>query len=319
MTLPAFELFLARADRLPSVDYSSFEAVVFALFGIPEEQDRDLPVAAVTRVLDMGVIDQGWWFRADPVNLHPERDCLILTDSRALSLSQSEADRLVADILDVFADDGWILKAPRPDRWYLKPREVPQIKTTPLPAVVGQDIHPYLPAGKDGKAWHTILYEVQILLHTVDVNAERETRSDPPINSLWFWGGGQLPEMNRHRWKQVWSDEPMSLSLARLSSTPSAPMPESFTEWRGQSGSGDHLVMLDHARTAALYFDAQAWRGWLEAYDQFWMAPVVKALRQGDLDSVTVHTDTGAMFRQTRKTVGRWWRRRQPLRQYQNA
>ena len=72
---------------------------------------------------------------------------------------------------------------------------------------------PYLPTGKDGKQWHTVLNEMQILLHTAQVNIERERRGDLPINSLWFWGSGRLPqEIQRVDWARVHSEEPASFA-----------------------------------------------------------------------------------------------------------
>src|SRR4030067_994360 len=57
---------LARADQLPGVAEGDTQRL-FALFGITPEAGRDLPVAAVTRVADMGVIDREWRVRAAPV------------------------------------------------------------------------------------------------------------------------------------------------------------------------------------------------------------------------------------------------------------
>ena len=56
---------LARADQLAGGAEGDTERL-FTLFGIAPEAGRDLPVAAVTRVADMGVIDREWWIRADP-------------------------------------------------------------------------------------------------------------------------------------------------------------------------------------------------------------------------------------------------------------
>jgi hypothetical protein len=46
---------------------------------------------------------------------------------------------------------------------------------------------------------------VQVILHQHPVNAERRARGLPPVNSLWLWGGGPLPQrvnnavVGRHR------------------------------------------------------------------------------------------------------------------------
>src|SRR5687767_4981227 len=74
--LPALETLLTRAER-QALPVRGLEPLLFSLFGAEIPVDADLPVAAVTRVLDLGIVDNGWWIRADPVHLSPQRDQLI--------------------------------------------------------------------------------------------------------------------------------------------------------------------------------------------------------------------------------------------------
>ena len=228
----------------------------------------------------MGVIDNGWWLRADPVHLHPERDRLVLTDSQMLDVTQDEANGLVAEIMEHYKADGWLLKAARPGRWYLKPPRAPKMTTTSLPEVIGHDIHPYLPQGKDGKAWHTVLNEMQILLHTAKVNEERERHGKLPINSLWFWGGGRLPKLKPVAWTQLWSEEPLSLAFARLAQVPSRAQPADFEAWRRQADrGGEHLIVLDGLRVTQQYADESAWATAMTQLEHQWIAPLFAAVR----------------------------------------
>src|SRR3546814_7921528 len=55
-------------------------------------------------------------------------------------------------------------------------------------------IHDLLPAGNDGRRWRAVLNEAQIVLHNHPVNAERVRSGRMPVNSLWFHGGGRLPD-----------------------------------------------------------------------------------------------------------------------------
>jgi hypothetical protein len=311
-TLPALERLLARAECTRDAP-KGLEPLLFELFQAETEGGGDLPVAAVTRVLDLGVIDNGWWLRADPVHLRPERDRLILLDASLLDLTQDEAARLAAEIAEVFQADGFLLKAPRPGRWYLKPPRAPKLTTTPLPLVAGHDIHPYLPQGRDGMAWQTLLNEIQILLHSAKVNEERERRGKPPINSLWFWGGGRLPRLAPTAWTAVWSAEPLALAFARLAEIPSRALPSGFEAWRRAAAAerpGDHLVVLDHARTAVQYRDFETWAEIMTELEARWFAPLLEALRAGALTRVVFASDGGQRFRLTPKEARRWWRRR---------
>ena len=316
-SLPRLEWLLARADREHAVRPPDLEATLFDLFDIDVDVEHDLPVAPVTRALDLGVIDNSWWLRADPVHLRADRDRLILADNKVLGVTQDEADRLVSEIMDVYAEDGWVLKAARPDRWYLKPTDVPKLTTIPLPAVIGRDINACLPQGKDRQVWHTILNEMQILLHTAKANADRERRGALPINSVWFWGGGRLPELKHTQWNHVWSTEPVSLALARLSQTPSTGVPESAENWlESDTTPGQHLLVLDQGREAIEYGAVDEWHRFVDAIENNWIAPLVAGLHDKKVSSVSILLETGERFHLNGKTARRWWRRRRPLQRY---
>jgi hypothetical protein len=312
--LRALETLLSRAEPINRGLPQGYEEGLFALFDLVRQENTDLPVAAVTRMFDMGVIDSDWWLRADPVHLSFDRDRLILADAQKLEITPEQAGRLVAEIMEVFIADGWLLKAPHPARWYLKPKRAPQLITSSLSQVVGRDIRGFLPRGHDEKPWQTIMNEIQILLHGSTVNVEREKEGKLPVNSLWFWGSGRLPRIAPVTWTGVWSNEPVSLSLAKLSGTPAAGLPDGYAEWRRQAESaGEHLVVLGDAHDATLYADAPRWQAALEKLETDWMEPLLRDLKAGALDRVTVITDSGKSFTLTSSQARRWWRWRRPL------
>lgn len=313
----ALETLLSRATSLlPDSSPKGYEQGLFALFDIGQT-DADLPVAAVTRMLDMGVIDNDWWLRADPVHLSVDRDRLILVDAQKLDITQNEANRLIADVMEVFAADGWLLKAPHPARWYLKALRQPGVTTTPLSQVVGRDIHSFLPRGAEDKSWHTILNEIQILLHTAGVNVEREQGGKLPINSLWFWGGGRLPRIKPVSWTQVWSDEPVTQSLAKLSGTPVDKLPRVYAAWRERAGEGgEHLVVFEEIHAAVLYDDVDRWNASVQKIEKDWIEPLLRDLKSGAIDRLTLYTENGPGFSIESRHARRWWRLRRPLASY---
>ncbi len=317
LEIPHLETLLARSKRFSGGPAPDLERLLFELFRIEIENTRDLPVASVTRVTDLGVIDDDWWMRADPVHLRPEGDHLVLADAAILHITQEEADRLVAELMGVYADDGWVLRAARPDRWYLKPPQVPDIQTAPLPTVVGRDVYSYLPQGKDSKAWHTILNEIQILMHTAPVNGERERQGQLSVNSVWFWGGGRLPELKHVQWAKVWSSEPVSRALARLSETPYEALPAHAREWLERADMpGEHLLVLDEGRSTVQYSDMESWLRFIQTLESQWVSPLLTALKHGRIHALTLYTESVAGFSLTPKHLRRWWRRRKPLTTY---
>ncbi len=307
------EWLLGRANRLPMPCLDSMDACLFYLFGVEADKEADLPVAAVSRMVDMGVVDNAWWIRADPVHFDSIGDRLVLTQAADPYLSQGDADRLAREVLDVFVDDGWVLKAPRPDRWYLQPVNPPQIKTQALPRVIDCDIQSAMPSGVEGEDWHTVSNEIQILLHTSTINAERESRGEPAINGLWFWGGGRLPTLKESHWTRVWGGEVVTSALARLAGVPVEDRPSNAANWLEQAEPGRHILVLEQGEILRLRGQSEAWCDYIDTFDGLWTEPLIDALKSGDLHSLTIYTDRGQAFEATVKELRRWWRRRRRL------
>lgn len=288
---------LARADRVTN-PHSGYERRLFSLLGMDISASTDLPIAAVTRIADMGVVDREWWVRADPVHLTPSRNGLVLR--AGIGLSQSESDRLVAEINQALGSDGWLLKAPSPERWYLKPARAVRISTTPLASVVGHDIQPYMPVGDDSRVWNTRLNEIQILLHTAQANVEREQRGVLPANSVWFWGGGSLPVPGACDWARVVADDPLARGLARLSSISSTSAVAGVNAVLNSKMHGNALVVLDAPS-----------QGEVEPFssiEQEWVKPLRSAVERGALSGLTILSDEGAEYHYRRPHRLRFWR-----------
>lgn len=320
---PELETLLARATPIVADPQGAdrggsraqtIEALLCVLFGVHAVGGDDLPVAATTLLADGGVNDAGWWIRADPVHLSPQGGGLILSGNELLDLSQEEALRLVAELEEVFTPDRGRLEAPRPHRWYLRPAVPTRIRTHSVDEAWGKDINDYLPDGPDSRFWHTLLNEVQMLLHSSPLNAERERRGRPPVNSLWFWGGGPLPQVRRAAWAGVWSSEPLALGLAQLAGVSLHALPTAATHWlQTADAAGSHLLVFELGNMIGPRGDGIAWRQFVESLDERWLSPLLAALRSGELASLTLHAERGAGRRLVRANLRRWWRRRRPL------
>lgn len=317
--LPALELLLARARR-GGFGRAGLEAVLYELFEADFATDRDLPVAATTYQADRMQPAPGWCLRADPVHLVPDRDHLVLLGPEALGLSQAEADQLAQELTRFFAEDGWRLEAATPTRWYLHLPEAPQIRTYDLPGVRGKAIRPFLPTGKEGKQWHRIMNEVQMVLHASVVNRERLAMGRLPVSSLWFWGGGALCGLGHSRWSQLWSDEPVGQGLAQFSCTPRQALPAGAQDWLQQANApGEHVIVLDALREAWQGEGMEAWQQALQTLHQGWFVPLLEALRQRRLDQLTLYSCDGQQFSVSPSALKRWWKRPAAVTRYSQS
>ena len=307
---------LSRAERKRQ-GRAGLEATLFELFAVPLVAHRDLPVAAVGYLADAERIPKGYCLRADPVHLIPDRDQLVLLDSHALALEAHETEQLLAELNTVFAEDGWRFDAPRPERWYLHLPGSPKLRTHPLAAVRGRAVRGYLPVGPDGKHWHRVMNEVQMLLHASPVNQAREAAGRPTVSSLWFWGGGELPAVPTGHWRQLWSNEPVSRGLASLADVMHEPLPADAEQWlAGVTLPGDHLLVLDDLSAALQQGGLEAWQQVLIELQRDWLLPLLTALRDRRFASLLIHDCDGQQFSLTRGDLKRWWRRSLPLERF---
>ncbi len=306
----ALRLLLSRATVEP-FPAAGLEAQLFRLFG-HSLREGELPVAELTYPFDGGE-RSGYRLRCDPVHLVPGHNSLVLSAGAELRLSPQESAHLVAELNRAYADMGWSFEALTPTRWYLTLPEPPGLRSSPLPQVVGRSVERFLPRGEKEKAWHTRLAEIQMLLHGSAVNRQREAQGEPVINSLWLWGEGALPQPGEVRWAGVWSDEPVARALARRSGIPFSPTPATAREWLEAVSSGEHLLVLDRERYLHRFQEQAAWLAWLQGLEESWFRPLMEALRNGELQRLTLMGEGGRTFRLDRRALRRWWRRRRPI------
>ena len=80
---------------------------------------------------------------------------------------------------------------------------------------LGEDLLAHLPGGPEGRRWRMLFNEAQVSLHNHPRNAERIAAGLLPVNSLWFWGGGLLPDAVACKAACVISEDAELLALAK--------------------------------------------------------------------------------------------------------
>jgi hypothetical protein len=305
LDLSALETLLSRAGvNAAKGRWQSPEDLVFTAFGYPRPAG-DWPVAAVTRAADFDAGDQGeWWIRADPVHLKADMGNLVLFDGEHFALDRVEARELADIVEEHFSHLGWRLNLLHPMRWYLKLETPARIQTTPLSMARLCNVDAYLPGGEEAKNWHKHLNETQMVLHDCAVNRSREARGELPVNSLWFWGGGLLPPARAADWSEVYSDSPLLQGLARHAGIGCHPLPDGAEWWLNGACEGRHLALIETGHSSARSGNVEAWREFIVALSANWFEPLLHALKDGRLQSMTVLTDRYLRYHAGR---ARWW------------
>ena len=319
LPLPALESLFAKCS-LAEDESHGIEGWLCAAFGVTRQQDW--PVAPVTLQIDgkeKVKEEHDYWMRADPVHLRLEHDRIVLADSRIFRISGKEADELAGYLNRHFAENGReeIVFLPlRPDRWYLRVTKHLPASTHPVSQAINRNVTELLPFGTNSAFWRGLFNEIQMLLHEHPVNQDREARGEFAINSIWFWGGGILPQTPACPYTHVWSNDILAASLASMCGIRHATLPVDMSEWQHSIEAGRHLVILDVLQGKALYEDAYGWREGLKRLEQDWFAPLRESLRQKRLNRViftALGERTARNFAVRHSDLRKFWRRSKPV------
>ena len=287
--LPALADWRRYGDRLPSA--APGRAVQLA--AIAHWDGAALPVAALTRETLQGDAGDALWLCADPAWVQPDLTGVRLISCGTLALDAAEAAALAAPLRPLFGDQGLLLELSTPTRWHLRALPGTVLPDFAPPEVVlGADLLAHLPAGSEGRRWRALLTEAQVILHQHSRNAERRAAGLPPVNSLWFWGGGALPAWVECACTRVVGDDPVLRALARRAGCDALARPavDAFDVREGDT------VALDLADLAPSVLTP-------------WLLRVDTLLRRGHLTSLQVTGADGERVLMRHRHRWRFWRR----------
>ncbi|HEY5636934.1 MAG TPA: hypothetical protein VIS77_08535 [Burkholderiales bacterium] len=307
--VPALELLCARGRRRDAISGTPEDWLGTAF----ELEFGALPAGALG-AFGAGDPAQGLWCRADPVHLRLMREALALVPVNAFTLAPAEADALRADLNAHFAGTLELVGV-RPSAWCARLGGLGAPAGRAPLDLAGADVDRNLPAGADAARWHALMNEAQMLLHDHPVNAAREARGEPPVNSLWPWGGGALPGEARAAWRSVTTDDPSVAGLARLAGIRATASFADAPGWLAATAAeGRHLVQLDALRAPRALGDVDARDAILRALEANWFSPLLAALRAERIGMLTLHLpESGLAFEVARSDLRRFWRRAKPV------
>ena len=212
---------------------------------------------------------------ADPVYIHPDRDEALLYAHEEINLNEDEAIELVALINAHYQDESWTLHMASPHRWYIRTEDEHEVYAASIHEVKGKNIFEFLPRGEHGRYWQQCLNEIQMLLHSCDINQQREQDGLLPVNSLWFWGAGKPVNLliNQDR---VFSNDPVVKGMAVALGKQVDSLPVNIKEILTMGS--DLLVYYDVLQKSLRAEDYAGWLSALEEFDINWLKPLIEHL-----------------------------------------
>jgi hypothetical protein len=207
----AFAGWLARGTTLPA-------AVPGYLVALSEHfrwPHGPLPAAALIRQSVAGDAGDALWLSADPAWVQPELNGARLLACGNLGLSVEDSKSLVDALAETFEAEGMSVLVGDAQHWQLRLPNYVEVPSFPEPEeALGADLFEQLPKGEEGRRWRALINEAQVVLHNHPVNRTRAARGLPPVNSVWLWGPGALPDWVECGLSRIYSDDLLAWALA---------------------------------------------------------------------------------------------------------
>ena len=294
LRLPALSTLLVRASGHRMEDADPFSPA------LPHEAwlagglaDNSPPVAhPLMQALGMPAAT-GLWFLLQPVHLHVARDHLVLTDPWALQAGDEEARALFDAIAPLVREAGHELALGDARHWFLRADGWDGLRTCTPAAASGHNVDIWLPRGPGERDWRRLHNEMQMLWHQHPVNERRDAAGLPRINALWLWGGGHAAS----------AAQPSSAMPA------SGPAPAYVEHVLGRHADPE-LAIDSRLVSPSLAGDWSAWLAAMQALEAERFAPLLAALKSGEVSAATLLlSDAGrlAEWRVTRHGMRKFW------------
>ena len=251
----------------------------------------------------------GHWLILQPAHIQISSTHPSLADPRALQLNEADARALYDAARPYFEELGKPLLYGAPGLWFVRADDWATLSTASPDSVVNQNLGDWLPEGERARDYRRLQNEIQMLWHQHPVNAEREARGLPAVNSYWCWAGASA------------AASAPSAPLLAVSGGPSWLQSLAVPAWRqadvaqlfAGAGSAHNTVMVVPDLIAP--GQASEWAEWLAAFehiDRHWCAPLLAALLDGRVQRINLllsHRDSWLDVSSTRLAQRKFWRK----------
>jgi hypothetical protein len=202
--LPTLRRLLARLQPSPvqagdAQDLSPpHERALAQALGLPVA-DGVIPWAAWEQAQSGQAPGDEAWAWITPCHWHVARDHILMHPVDTLQLDEPASRTLLAAIAPYFHEDGMALDFVAPTRWRARGAVFRDLACASLDRVTGRRVDDWLPRAAAARPLRRLQQEMQMLLYTHPVNAEREAAGLSPVNSFWVSGAGALDARSAKR------------------------------------------------------------------------------------------------------------------------
>ncbi|MDY7579213.1 hypothetical protein RGU70_12870 [Herbaspirillum sp. RTI4] len=250
----------------------------------------------------------GTWFVLQPAHIHIARDHLVLTELRQLELGEVQSRQLFESAALLCEEDGKTLLYGDSRTWFLRADDWQGLRTATPEAASGRNVDIWMPKGPGEKAWRKLQNEMQMQWFAHPLNDEREAAGLPSVNSLWLWGGAQATAaVTATPYPRTFGLSYWMAALARIEDRCAAPPPAEVIHAPEERA----LLLLDGLLEPGLTDEWGVWLERMELLEREWFVPLLAALRNGSLQSLTLILTGQEKLREvsvSRAALKKFWR-----------
>ena len=232
--------------------------------------------------------------RADPCFLKPDRDSATLYPFNDSMITEKEADAIIAGLNAFVAEDGYCFFRRGVSEWYMAGLEAQSLQTYPPSFLASRKASSFLPDGDEAAHWRRLLTELQMLLHSLPINQQREAQGQSPVNSVWFWGGAELPVAQTDEANFcVFTDHEQARILAQSLGFSCKALSQ-FNAHNNELSSDQNIIVIDDSAVQAwLNQDVDALEVTLARIQAQWLEPLVRQIKAGRVGQIEIFSEDG--------------------------
>ncbi len=252
---------------------------------------------------------------ATPLHLAAGMTTLHADFRSRLYLPPAELAQLARDFANTFHDSGFHLEPLESGDFLLFLPSVPAAQTTEPARLVVADVAASLPTGLGAAYLRRLGAEIEMWLHSHPLNLARAARRQPPVSTLWLWGGGSATLAGSaappHPPVLAFAADAYVHGLWRLLGNHSRALPEQLDAVFGYPDLQQAAVVLEVGQALRTH---ESWTvlDALAETDRLFIAPAIQALRRG-LDRVSILANDRHLVVNARDHLKLWRRPRAAL------
>ena len=299
-------------------DFSSAsDSLEHAFFKTLSVETKELPIAFHRHKIQLGK-SEGGLICADPVHLEVGMKDVTLT-KKITDLTDDEAQELILILNKHFAEDGLHFIFGSNQSWYISFEHDETIESHSLDSMLMKNIVGKMAQSKQ-RNWRVVQNEIEMLLHSSDINQQREMAGLETLNSLWLWGAGKPIDV-KFEFDKIYSNNNPQSKLngqifADAANAQWQTIPDDFTQLLESSDDKKevHTVILDQLFIPALAEDLDEFQNQLSNIDNSIIKPLLQAWKNKEVD-IIINSCDGNILEPVHPSFFDFWRKPKKLRE----